>query len=95
MIKKSVVRLAIVGMLLFGVAQAVYGYWTDQIAVREEVALVWPVEIEIETQEESEVEESETEEAKGNESEMERSEIEESETETGQENLQEGMEQDV
>lgn len=95
MIKKSLVRLTLLGMLLFGAAQAAYGYWTDQIAVREEMAVLWPVEIEIETQEESEVEESETEESKESESEMEHSQTEESEPETGLENLQEGMEQDV
>ena len=55
--KKKMMMVAALGISLFSMGHVVYGYWTDRIQVREELALVWPVEVELE--EESEAMESE------------------------------------
>lgn len=51
--EKTVAVLAVLVMLLPGAAHMAYGYWTDWIAVREDIAVVWPVEVEIQETEEN------------------------------------------
>ena len=63
MTEKGVAVLAVLVMLLLGTAHAVYGYWTDRIGVKEEIAVIWPVEVEIE----EETEETEETVSSGNE----------------------------
>ena len=50
--------MSILVILLLWAAHAAYGYWTDQVGVREEFAVVWPLEVEIETEENETVNES-------------------------------------
>lgn len=52
MTEKGAAGLSILVILLLWAAHAAYGYWTDQVGVREEFAVVWPLEVEIETEEE-------------------------------------------
>lgn len=61
MTEKAAAVLAVVVMLLLGAAHVAYGYWTDRIAVQEEIAVVWPVEVEIQETEGEEPEAEDTE----------------------------------
>lgn len=54
MTEKGAAGLYILVILLLWAAHAAYGYWTDRVGVREEFAVVWPLEMEIETEEENE-----------------------------------------
>lgn len=54
MTEKGAAVLAVFVIMLLGTAHAAYGYWTDRIGVKEKVAVVWPVEIEIEETEAAE-----------------------------------------
>lgn len=56
MTEKAAAVLAVFVMLLLGAAHVAYGYWTDRIAVQEEIAVVWPVEVEIQETEEEDPE---------------------------------------
>ena len=56
MTEKKTAVLAVLVMLLLGAAHMAYGYWTDRITVREDIAVVWPVEVEIQETEEEEPE---------------------------------------
>lgn len=57
MTEKGVAVMAVAVILLLGTAHVVYGYWTDRIGVKEDFAMVWPVEIEIEEDTEEDTEE--------------------------------------
>ena len=63
MTEKGAAVVAVVVILLLGVAHAAYGYWTDRIGVKEDFAVVWPVEVEIEEESEETVEITETKES--------------------------------
>ena len=58
--KKKMMIAMVLGIVLLGTVHAAYSYWTDQIQVREEVALVWPNEVEIEEESEATSEEAES-----------------------------------
>ena len=40
--------------MLLGAAHASYGYWTERIGVKEDFAIVWSVEVEVEEETEEE-----------------------------------------
>lgn len=54
MTEKGAAVMAVAVILLLGAAHAAYGYWTDRIGVKEDFAMVWPVEVEIEEETEEE-----------------------------------------
>lgn len=58
MTEKGAAGLSILVILLLWTAHLAYGYWTDRVDVREEFAVVWPLEVEIETEEDTEGEQS-------------------------------------
>ena len=45
---------AVVVIMLLGAAHASYGYWTERIGVKEDFAIVWSVEVEVEEETEEE-----------------------------------------
>ena len=46
--------MAVVVIMLLGAAHASYGYWTERIGVKEDFAIVWSVEVEVEEETEEE-----------------------------------------
>ena len=46
--------MAVVVIILLGAAHASYGYWTERIGVKEDFAIVWSVEVEVEEETEEE-----------------------------------------
>ena len=56
MTEKGAAVMAVAVIILLGAAHAAYGYWTDRIGVKEDFAIVWPVEVEIEEETEEETE---------------------------------------
>ena len=46
--------MAVVVIMLLGAAHASYGYWTERIGVKEDFAIVWSVEVEVEEEREEE-----------------------------------------
>lgn len=54
MTEKGAAVMAVAVIILLGAAHAAYGYWTDRIGVKEDFAIVWPVEVEIEEETEEE-----------------------------------------
>ena len=57
MTEKGAAVMAVAVIILLGAAHAAYGYWTDRIGVKEDFAIVWPVEVEIEEETEEKTEE--------------------------------------
>ena len=54
MTEKGATVMAVVVIMLLGAAHASYGYWTERIGVKEDFAIVWSVEIEVEEETEEE-----------------------------------------
>ena len=54
MTEKGATVMAVVVIMLLGAAHASYGYWTERIGVKEDFAIVWPVEVEVEEETEEE-----------------------------------------
>ena len=48
MTEKGATVMAVVVIMLLGAAHASYGYWTERIGVKEDFAIVWSVEVEVE-----------------------------------------------
>ena len=57
MTEKGAAVMAVAVIILLGAAHAAYGYWTDRIGMKEDFAIVWPVEVEIKEETEEETEE--------------------------------------
>ena len=54
MTEKGATVMAVVVIMLLGAAHASYGYWTERIGVKEDFAIVWSVEVEVEEETEEE-----------------------------------------
>ena len=54
MTEKGATVMAVVVIMLLGAAHAYYGYWTERIGVKEDFAIVWSVEVEVEEETEEE-----------------------------------------
>lgn len=54
MAEKGATVMAVVVIMLLGAAHASYGYWTERIGVKEDFAIVWSVEVEVEEETEEE-----------------------------------------
>ena len=54
MTEKGATVMAVVVIMLLGAAHASYGSWTERIGVKEEFAIVWSVEVEVEEETEEE-----------------------------------------
>ena len=54
MTEKGATGMAVVVIMLLGAAHASYGYWTERIGVKEDFAIVWSVEVEVEEETEEE-----------------------------------------
>ena len=54
MTEKGATVMAVVVIMLLGAAPASYGYWTERIGVKEDFAIVWSVEVEVEEETEEE-----------------------------------------
>ena len=54
MTEKGAPVMAVVVIMLLGAAHASYGYWTERIGVKEDFAIVWSVEVEVEEETEEE-----------------------------------------
>lgn len=54
MTEKGATVMAVVVIMLLGAAHASYGYWTERIGVKEDFAVVWSVEVEVEEETEEE-----------------------------------------
>ena len=54
MTEKGATVMAVVVIMLLGAAHASYGYWTERIGVKEDFAIVWSVEVEVEDETEEE-----------------------------------------
>ena len=54
MTEKGATVMAVVVIMLLGAAHASYGYWTERIGVKEDFAIVWSVEVEVEVETEEE-----------------------------------------
>ena len=54
MTEKGATVMAVVLIMLLGAAHASYGYWTERIGVKEDFAIVWSVEVEVEEETEEE-----------------------------------------
>ena len=54
MTEKGATVMAVVVIMLLGSAHASYGYWTERIGVKEDFAIVWSVEVEVEEETEEE-----------------------------------------
>ena len=54
MTEKGATVIAVVVIMLLGAAHASYGYWTERIGVKEDFAIVWSVEVEVEEETEEE-----------------------------------------
>lgn len=54
MTEKGATVMAVVVIILLGAAHASYGYWTERIGVKEDFAIVWSVEVEVEEETEEE-----------------------------------------
>ena len=54
MTEKGATVMAVVVIMLLGAAHASYGYWTARIGVKEDFAIVWSVEVEVEEETEEE-----------------------------------------
>lgn len=54
MTEKGTTVMAVVVIMLLGAAHASYGYWTERIGVKEDFAIVWSVEVEVEEETEEE-----------------------------------------
>ena len=54
MTEKGATVMAGVVIMLLGAAHASYGYWTERIGVKEDFAIVWSVEVEVEEETEEE-----------------------------------------
>ena len=54
MTEKGATVMAVVVIMLLGAAHASYGYWTERIGVKEDFAIVWSVEIQLEEETEEE-----------------------------------------
>lgn len=54
MTEKGSTVMAVVVIMLLGAAHASYGYWTERIGVKEDFAIVWSVEVEVEEETEEE-----------------------------------------
>ena len=54
MTEKGATVMAVVVIMLLGAAHASYGYWTEGIGVKEDFAIVWSVEVEVEEETEEE-----------------------------------------
>ena len=54
MTEKGATVMAVVVIMLLGAAHASYGYWTERIGVKEDFAIVWWVEVEVEEETEEE-----------------------------------------
>ena len=54
MTEKGAAVMAVVVIMLLGAAHASYGYWTERIGVKEDFAIVWSVEVEVEEETEEE-----------------------------------------
>jgi hypothetical protein len=52
--EKGATVMAVVVIMLLGAAHASYGYWTERIGVKEDFAIVWSVEVEVEEETEEE-----------------------------------------
>lgn len=54
MTEKGATVMAVVVIMLLGAAHASYGYWTERIGVKEDFAIVWSMEVEVEEETEEE-----------------------------------------
>ena len=54
MTEKGATVMAVVVIMLLGAAHASYAYWTERIGVKEDFAIVWSVEVEVEEETEEE-----------------------------------------
>ena len=54
MTEKGATVMAVVVIMLLGAAHASSGYWTERIGVKEDFAIVWSVEVEVEDETEEE-----------------------------------------
>ena len=54
MTEKGATVMAVVVIMLLGAAHASYGYWIERIGVKEDFAIVWSVEVEVEEETEEE-----------------------------------------
>ena len=54
MTEKGATVMAVVVIMLLGAAHASYGYWTERIGVKEDFAIGWSVEVEVEEETEEE-----------------------------------------
>ena len=54
MTEKGATVMAVVVIMLLGAAHASYGYWTERIGVKEDFAIVWSVEVEVDEETEEE-----------------------------------------
>ena len=54
MTEKGATVMAVVVIMLLGAAHASYGYWTERIGVKDDFAIVWSVEVEVEEETEEE-----------------------------------------
>ena len=54
MTEKGATVMAVVVIMLLGAAHASYGDWTERIGVKEDFAIVWSVEVEVEEETEEE-----------------------------------------
>ena len=54
MTEKGATVMAVVVIMLLGAAHASYGYWTERIGGKEDFAIVWSVEVEVEEETEEE-----------------------------------------
>ena len=54
MTEKGATVMAVVVIMILGAAHASYGYWTERIGVKEDFAIVWSVEVEVEEETEEE-----------------------------------------
>ena len=54
MTEKGATVMAVVVIMLLGAAHASNGYWTERIGVKEDFAIVWSVEVEVEEETEEE-----------------------------------------
>ena len=54
MTEKGAAVMAVVVIMLLGAAHASYGYWTERIGVKEDFAIVWSGEVEVEEETEEE-----------------------------------------